>query len=150
MKKIAVTMLGLLLLSSTAFAAGPDVTATDGVLAIGGTNLASGAGASEDLSIGLSPRVVARYVTDGVSETTAQWYAIASVHPGGNVGYATAQDVNNIYMKAFVTGDVTTTITESIQTEKAPAAAAEGATAEEIAAAAALTWTGNDWSTTAP
>lgn len=148
MKKIALTMLGLLLLSSAAFAAN-DVTATTGTLTIGGGALASGV-ASKDLSIGLSPKVVARYVTNGTTEITSQWYAIATVHPGGNVGYATAQDVNNIYMKAFVTGDVTTKITDTIQEEKDPAAAAADATDEEKAAAAAAKWDGAGWKLTAP
>lgn len=147
-KTVAVTMLGLLLLSSTAFAVN-DVTSTTGVLTIGGGALASG-DASKDLSIGLSPKVVGRYVTNGTTEVTAQWFAIATVHPGGNVGYATAQDVNNIYMKAFVTGDVTTSITDTIQEEKDPAAAAADATEEEIAAALAAQWDGAGWKLTAP
>ena len=143
MKKIAMAMFGVLLLSSAAFAAANDATSVDGVLNIGGT------GTSKDLTIGLSPKVVARYVnTAAVDEITAQWYAIATVHPGGSVGYATAQDVNNIYMKAFKTGDVTTTITDAIQETKNEVAA--DATEEEIAAAEAASWDGQGWELTAP
>lgn len=146
MKTIIVALFGVLLLSSSAFAAANDNTAS-GTLPIGGSALTAG-GASGDLSIGLSPKVFARYVTDGDSEVTSQWYAIATVHPGGNVGYATAQDVNNIYMKAFVTGAATTTITGAIQTTKTVVAA--DATDEAIAAALAATWGGQEWSTSAP
>ena len=143
MKKIAAVVFGVLFLSSAAFAANNDATSVDGVLNIGGT------GTSKALSIGLSPKVVARYVnTAATNEITAQWYAIASVHPGGNVGYATAQDVNNIYMKAFKTGDVTTTITETIQETKNEIA--DDATADEIAAANAASWDGQGWALTAP
>jgi len=148
MKSIIVVMFSVLLFSTSVFAATND-NATSGSLAIGGANLANG-NPSGDLSIGLSPKVFARYVTDGTTETTAQWYAIGTVHPGGNVGYATAQDVNNIYMKKFVTGDVTTTITDTIQETKAAVYDADTATQEEIDAALALLWDGQGWSTSAP
>jgi hypothetical protein len=148
MKKIAVTMLGLLLLSSTVFAASNDALSVDGVLTVGGANLASGT-PSKALTIGLSPKVIGRYVnTDAVTEITAQWYGIATVHPGGNVGYGTAQDVNNIYMIAFKTGDVTTTVTDLVQTTKNEVAA--DATDAEIAAATAASWVGQGWALTAP
>ncbi len=146
MKAIIVAMFCVLLLSTSAFAEA-DVTSS-GSLAIGGAALVSG-DPSGDLNIGLSPKVFGRYVTDGDSEITAQWYAIGTVHPGGNVGYATAQDVNNIYMKKFITGDVTTTITDTIQETKT-AAVADDATQEEIDAATALLWEGQGWDTVAP
>jgi hypothetical protein len=149
MKTIIIALFGVLLLSSAAFAVNDDSDV--GALNIGGGVLTVGDDAGEaspDLTIGLSPKVFARYLTDGDTETTAQWYAIATVHPGGNVGYATAQDVNNIYMKEFITGDVTTTITATIQEEKLVVAADD--TAEAIAAAQAAQWEGLGWSTSAP
>lgn len=150
MKAIIVAMFGVLILSTSVFAAANDNTAA-GTLTIGGSNLsaAAGGGPTNDLSIGLSPKVYARYVnTAGVSETTAQWYSIATVHPGGNIGYATAQDVNNIYMKAFTTGSQTTTITGAIQT--APPADQTGMTDLEKVEANKVLWTGLGWSTSTP
>ena len=146
MKKIVGAMLGVLLLSSTAFAVN-DLTASAALVIGGGALTAPATGNSNELTIGLSPKVWARYVNEGAAETTAQWYAIATVHPGGNVGYGTAQDVNNIYMKAFVTGDVTTTITNAIPVVKTPVATVDPVTGETSAAA---TWTALEWSLSAP
>ena len=145
MKTIIVALFGVLLLSSAAFAVNDD-TSNESLNAGGGALADTTASAS--ISIGLSPKVYARYVTDGTTEVTAQWYAIATVHPGGNVGYATAQDVNNIYMQKFVTGDVTTTITSQIQTAKA--ADQTDMTPEEKTAANLLLWEGKGWALTAP
>jgi hypothetical protein len=149
MKKILVVMLGMMLLAAPAFAANNDAVSTDtpGHLTIGGTNKAD-ATPSAQLTIGLSPKVVARYVnTAATTEITSQWYALATVHPGGSIGYATAQDVNNIYMKWFNTGDDTDTITGNIQESKVDTTGLEG---DELAAAQATMWDGQGWSTTAP
>lgn len=54
--------------------------------------------------IGLSPKVEAYYVSDGTDSTDSQWYAISSIHPGGNKVYGTAQDVNNVYSQDHATG----------------------------------------------
>ena len=63
--------------------------------------------------IGLSPKVEALYRTDGTNSTDTQWYAISTVHPGGNRVYATAQDVNNVYFQNHATGtDLDTSLTK--------------------------------------
>ena len=135
MKKIVVAVLGVLVFSTSAFAAVNDVTSTTGSLVIGeGTR---------ETSIGLSPKVVARYVTNGTADETAQWYAIATVHPGGNLGYGTAQDVNNIYMKCYTTGGGTADITGSIPVEPNPEPPAD-------AEALPTDWAGNEWFLTTP
>lgn len=146
MKKIMVVMLGVMLLAAPALAAN-DVTSTSGTLTIGGGAKADGTGNTAEMPIGLSPKVVARYVTNGTNEVTAQWYSIGTVHPGGNIGYATAQDVNNIYMKFFPTGDDTVTITGAIQESKIDTTGLEG---DALAAAIAATWAGQGWVTTTP
>lgn len=76
----------------------------------GELNIGSNA-ASTVLNIGLSPKVVARYNNGGSTTATSQWYSIATGHPGGNVIYATAQDLNNIYKQPYITG---TTIDDTI------------------------------------
>lgn len=55
-------------------------------------------------TIGLSPKVLARYVNAGTDATSAQWFSIATAHPGGNMMYGSAQNVNNIFMQPFTTG----------------------------------------------
>jgi hypothetical protein len=92
--------------------------------------------------IGLSPKVVAHYFTDGADDETAQWYAISTVHPGGNIAYGTSQDVNNIYMKWYVTG---TTVADTV----------DNVPAERDAVVDADTglgggWTDLEWSLTPP
>jgi hypothetical protein len=144
MGKLIQFLLFMVFLSSSALAANNDY-ASDEELIIGGSNDSDG-NATKQISVGLSPKVFARYVTDGTTESSAQWYALATVHPGGSIGYGTAQDVNNIYMKSFSTGDETTTITNNIPTEKDPAATTD-ADGNEVAAA---TWTNLGWSLTAP
>ena len=141
-------ILALLLVSSSiSFAENGADHTSDGNLNIGGTADSNG-DATNTLNIGLSPRVMARYLTDGTSETTAQWYAIATVHPGGNVGYGTAQDVNNVYLSCYTTGDDTATITDNIPVEKNPEP--PGTTDAEGNPVAAATWTNNGWSLTPP
>ena len=144
MKKNILTILAILVFSTSAFGAGADVT-SDGNLNIGGSADSDGV-ATKELGIGLSPKVNARYVTDGTDETTAQWYAIGTVHPGGKIGYGTAQDVNNIYMISYVTGSAVSTVLDTMPTEKNPE---EGVDAEGKPIAAA-TWTNNGWSLTPP
>ena len=62
-------------------------------------------------ALGLSPKVEAIYVTDGTDSTDTQWYAIGTIHPGGNKVYATAQDVNNVYSQDHITGtDIATSL----------------------------------------
>lgn len=118
MKKIIIFSVVLALMATTSsFAA--TVTSSGGFLDLttAGT-LTSGM----KTKIGLSPKVSAYYVTTGVSDVTAQWYAISTGHPGGNVAYGTAQDLNNLYSKTFSTGtDTITTVIAGIPQSKASA-----------------------------
>jgi len=61
-------------------------------------------GGSPALDVGLSPKVVARYVSPGNSSVTAQWYAMAAGHPGGNKLYCSGQNLNNIGSRTYATG----------------------------------------------
>jgi len=116
MKKIAIMLVvASILLSGNAFAENADAT-SQGKLVIGGTEGANGT--SKAIEIGLSPKVVARYVTDGTDTVDAQWYAIAAVHPGGNQGYATAANLNNIASRNYTTGAAVSDITDAIPTTK--------------------------------
>lgn len=65
---------------------------------------AGGGAGADPLIIGLSPKVTALYHSAGTTVATAQWYAVASVHPGGTKIFATASDLNNIIYKAYVKG----------------------------------------------
>lgn len=143
MKTLLLAIFAVFCLAPSAFAVA-DLT-DDGALLIGGAADSDGNDTNE-LTIGLSPRVTARYFTDGNSETTAQWYAIATVHPGGTVGYGTAQDVNNIYMISYTTGAAVSTVTNTIPVEANPE---EGVDADGNPVAAA-TWTNNGWGLTPP
>jgi hypothetical protein len=137
MRIILLTLLSVLILSANAFAV---ASATDSEsLTIGGGNDEDG-NATQEIKIGLSPKVVAHYFTDGTSTTTAQWYAIATVHPGGNVGYGTAQDVNNIYMQWYDTGSDAEAFVENIPNEKGAPSAQDPP--ED--------WSGMGWSLTPP
>lgn len=110
MKKISFLALCLMALGTFGFVSSAQaevVFTTSGSLAIGT------AAGSNDLTVGLSPKVYAKYANDGTTAATAQWFAIAAAHPGGNTIYGTSQDVNNIYQKAFLTG---TTIDTSAMT----------------------------------
>jgi len=89
----------VLMFASFSFA--EDVLSTDGTA--GELNIGSNAN-STALAIGLSPKVVARYVTDGTTAVTAQWYAVAAAHPGGNAKYCTGQNLNNIGTASYATG----------------------------------------------
>jgi hypothetical protein len=115
MKKILVLTIALVFMAGSAFAASFSTTSADGKLAFGdcvkNTQLYGG--------IGLSPKVAAYYVTDGDSTTTAQWYGISTVHPGGNTAYGTAQNLNNILHASYTTGDATATILTTIPDAKA-------------------------------
>ncbi len=104
MKKYIVMpfVLVLFALSVTTTSFAEDLLSTAGANA-GQLNIGSSA-ASATLNIGLSPKVVARYVSPGNSTVTAQWYAVAAAHPGGNKKYATGQNLNNIGSANYVTG----------------------------------------------
>ena len=80
--------------------------------------------------IGLSPKVEMYYVSNGDTTVTSQWYAISAGHPGGNVAYGTAQDVNNIYTRTYSTSAELSTYLQSIPTE----------------AASETAWTDAEWS----
>ncbi len=121
MKKIMFTSLllvfvGVLGFSGNVFAedvlSSADADANDPGLNIGAT------GATQ-LDIGLSPKVVARYVTDGTTTVTAQWYAVAAGHPGGNKMYCTGQNLNNIGSDDYLTGTTFTKTLLAIPTTKA-------------------------------
>lgn len=90
-------MMGVCGSISTALAAETG-TITYGELVLGATSGVS-------LTIGLSPKVAARYINPGADNATAQWFAIATAHPGGNMVYGSAQNLNNIYQKGFTTGE---------------------------------------------
>jgi hypothetical protein len=109
MKKILVISIALLLVASSSFAA--PVNSTSGKLVFGtsvGTDNLSVNG------IGLSPKVVAIYNSPGTDAVTSQWYSIGTVHPGGNMAYGTAQNLNNLFSKVYTTGDATATVLGTI------------------------------------
>ncbi|MGE4578639.1 MAG: hypothetical protein AB7F21_03795 [Desulfuromonadales bacterium] len=139
MKKTLFAVLSILLFASSAFAVATDTSSEE--LVIGGGADNNGA-ATAELLIGLSPKVVGHYLTDGTTESTAQWYAIATVHPGGNIAYATAQDLNNVYMIWYVTGTDPVTSVENVPQTRNPDPPAEGETATD--------WIGMGWSLTPP
>ncbi|MGE4545139.1 MAG: hypothetical protein AB7D06_13615 [Pedobacter sp.] len=118
MKKILVLTVALMLVASGSFAFELlSTTGVDGKLGFGDS-----VGTDNILytdGIGLSPKVVAKYATDGTDAVTAQWYSIATVHPGGNMAYGTAQNVNNIFSKSYTTGDETATVLDTIPVSKA-------------------------------
>lgn len=125
MKKILLLGAALIFVASSSFAAVVD--SSNGKLTFGTS--ATGTFLATD-GIGLSPKVVASYVCDGTDEVTAQWYAMATVHPGGNLAYGTAQNVNNIFSHAYTTGDATATVLSTIPQTKASESE----------------WTTNEWS----
>jgi len=114
-KKTIFILLAVLLFASTAFSAEDLLSSagTDGELGLGANSTA--------LVIGLSPKVVARYLTEGTAANaqTSQWYAIGTVHPGGSMKYGTAQDLNNIYQDTYATGTAVTNAVLNISTVKA-------------------------------
>lgn len=108
MNKLIVGLLAAsaLFVASTAMA--EDVDSDAGKIVIG-----TAAGAN-DLTIGLSSGVQARYVNPGTTAAEAQWYVAASVHQGGNMGYATAQNLTNIMAMAYKPGDPASTILDTV------------------------------------
>lgn len=109
MKKILVLSIALVMVAGSSFAA--TIDSASGKLTFG-TSAANTVLNTE--GIGLSPKVVAIYNTDGTDQVTAQWYSIGTVHPGGNMAYATAQNMNNIFSQAYTTGDATATVLGTI------------------------------------
>ena len=109
MKKIFVLSIVLLLFAASSYAA---TTSAEGEL-----DLSGNVGGDSFNPIGLSPKVVAYYLSNGTTETASQWFAISTLHPGGNTVYATAQDVNNVYSKGYTTGDDPTTYFADIPTD---------------------------------
>lgn len=95
-------------------------------------SIALATGARPPLTVGLSPKVSATYTNPGTTDATAQWFAMSTAHPGGNTIYGTAQDVNNIYQKSFVTG---TALDATIM-------------ATPTVAGSAAAWTGSSWTAT--
>ena len=89
MKKVFLITVLLMVIAAPSFAL--TVAKATGQLEMGGTD------SSPEFSCGLSNEVRAHYVTDGVSGTAAQWYAIGTYHLGGNNVYGTAQDITNVY-----------------------------------------------------
>lgn len=101
MKKIIVLMTALFVAFSFTNVFAYEVLSTagtDGKLELGA------AASSRSLEIGMSPKVVGIYFTDGTDQATSQWYAIGAVHPGGDEIYGTAQNLTNTYSKTYATG----------------------------------------------
>jgi len=102
MKKIILLILvGSLCFVSNSFSAtewGRDVVSS------GELKLGTKGSADNELVIGLSPKVVAAYFTDGTTAGQAQWFTIGTAHPGGLHLYGTAQNLTNNYKKKFVPG----------------------------------------------
>lgn len=129
MKKISILALCLMALGTFGFASSALASA-----AVGPSNgsISMHTGSNPALTVGLSPKVSAYYVNPGTSDATAQWFAMSTAHPGGNIIYGTAQDVNNIYQKGFTTGTALTSTNMAT-----PAVAGSSAA-----------WTGASWSAT--
>lgn len=106
-KKIIGLLIVSALFAATAAIAAEDVNATGGQLVLGSN--------SADLTIGLSKGVEVRYVNPGADAAAAQWYIAASVHSGGNKGYATAQNLTNIMVMDYAPGSDTSTVLDNIQ-----------------------------------
>ena len=114
MKKIAVLFTFLILcFSVTSFAALDELSSDgdDGNGADAQFTLTDSGSDTDDLTFGLSPNVVARYINPGTSDATGQWYSIGTVHSGGTKAFGTTQDLNNMYIKDYATG---TAITNAI------------------------------------
>ena len=62
--------------------------------------------ADESQAVSLSPQVAAFYRTAG-SDTTNQFYSIATGHVGGNNAYGAASNASNIYVNPFNPGEFT-------------------------------------------
>ena len=143
MKKMFFQLILMLSIATLSFAAADETSI--GTLSVGGTN------GTETLTIGLSQGVTARYLGPGVAMTDAQWYAIATVHQGGNRAYGTGQDVNNIYFRDTIPGDDPNTALTEIPVEKNPQPGdpvpdtSEGAADGAMVTPEAATWTNNGW-----
>ena len=108
-KKIFLVLFVLLVASLNANAA--PVSSSEGELKLPQTD------ATKPLIIGLSPKVTAYYVSNGSTEVASQWYAMSTLHPGGNLVYGTAQDVNNVYSQDYKAGDTTADYLKKIPTD---------------------------------
>lgn len=109
-KKIIIGLLVASVLCLTASAFAEDVTT---VVGAGKLVIGTAAGAN-DLTIGLSKGVEVRYINPGTDASLAQWYAVSSVHSGGNQGYATAQNLTNIMKRDYLPGSATSTVLTTI------------------------------------
>ncbi|GAB6081217.1 hypothetical protein JCM30471_01310 [Desulfuromonas carbonis] len=103
------TLGGILAVLMLLVSANSVFAAHTGTLQSGEVSLSTSGGTPDPLIIGLSPKVTARYINPGTTQATAQWFAIATAHPGGNTVYGTAQNLNNIWQKGFKTGTALTT-----------------------------------------
>lgn len=90
------------------------MAAEDNTTAAGAGKLVIGTASGVTTTIGLSKGVEVRYVNPGTTNALAQWYVVASVHSGGNMGYATAQNLTNIMSTKYAPGEPTSTILTTI------------------------------------
>ncbi|MBW6512734.1 MAG: hypothetical protein K0A93_11600 [Desulfuromonadaceae bacterium] len=103
---------GLMIVSALFFvssALAEDITTVQGA---GKINIGTSTPVKKE--IGLSKGVEVRYVNPGDTAATAQWYVVASVHSGGNAGYATAQNLTNIMTTQYKPGEPTSTVLTTI------------------------------------
>lgn len=119
MKKNIIMMLILacmFVVGSSTLVFAEDVLSTAGE--IGELNIGNDAN-SLTLDIGLSPKVVARWVSPGTTIVLAQWYALAVGHPGGNRIYCSGQNLNNMGYMGYSTGTTLDNAVLNIPTTKA-------------------------------
>ena len=113
-RKIAFTLMTFLFFFSVnSFAALDELStaSTDGDGTDAQFTLTDTGSDAQDITFGLSPNVVARYINPGTTDATGQWYSIGTVHSGGTKAFGTTQDLNNMYIKDYNTGtDITTDI----------------------------------------
>lgn len=112
-KKMLLMLMLLFFVSVNANAAA-DVPSVGGELDLFTTTAGMVTTGDEQSPIGLSPKVVARYKTSGTDATDTQWFAIGTLHPGGNKVFGTAQDVNNVYSQDHSTGTAVATSLDKI------------------------------------
>lgn len=125
-KILSLMLFMMLALSANAFSAVIDSSGGELDLFVAGTSVDANDGSA---AIGLSPKVVAKYKSDGTNSTDTQWYAISAIHPGGNKVYGTAQNINNVYSQDHATGS---NVDDSL--DKIPAS-------ED----SAIDWSNNNW-----
>jgi hypothetical protein len=83
-------------------------------------------GTSPTLTFNFSPGVLGQYITAATTDDQ-QWYAIATVHTGGETAYATASNFASMYTKDVastnqpVTTSNLTSVLSGIPTQKASA-----------------------------